>query len=37
MDKKERSIEEIIRDFNKDAREDDLLDIDIFFEDDDEV
>ena len=39
MGKRDRKIERILKDFNKDAEEDDLLDIDIFFnnkEDDEE-
>ena len=30
----DKEIERIIREFNKDARDDELLDIDIFLEDD---
>ncbi len=38
MDEKTKNIERIISEFNKDAEQDELLDIDIFFnEDDDEV
>ena len=36
MDEETRNIEQIIKDFNKDAEQDDLLDIDIFFEEDDD-
>ena len=34
MDEKEKRLERVLISFNKDAEEDDLLDIDIFFEDD---
>ena len=36
MDEETRKIEQIIRDFNKDAEQDELLDIDVFFEEDEE-
>jgi len=32
--KEDKKIENILKDFNKDAERDDLLDIDIFFRDD---
>ena len=35
MDKEDKT-ERIIKEFNKDAEDDGVLDIDIFFEDDDE-
>ena len=34
MDEKEKRLERVLIRFNKDAEEDELLDIDIFFDDD---
>jgi len=32
----EKKIEEIIKEFNKEAEQDDLLDLEVFFEDEEE-
>ena len=36
MDEKEKRLERVLMNFNKDAEDDGVLDIDIFFEEDDD-